>query len=123
MCGFHGDYLVMGNKTLLPLQKKQSNCCKPATAEQNRLFIARRWQRPGKGPAEKKRSQCCSKDDPEIETLDSFLHRVRSQSFTITAMAFQDAGNIDLERLRRCSLHVFDDGRTVPFCAYYLTAQ
>jgi len=40
---------------------------------------------------------------------------------TITAMAFQDAGNIDLERLRRCSLHVFDDGRLVPFCAYYLT--
>jgi len=37
-------------------------------------------------------------------------------------MAFQDAGNIDLERLRRCSLHVFDDGKFVPFCAYYLTA-
>ena len=25
------------------------------------------------------------------------------------------------ERLRRCSLHVFDDGRLVPFCARYLT--
>jgi uncharacterized radical SAM superfamily Fe-S cluster-containing enzyme len=63
----------------------------------------------------------CTEDN--IETLDGFLRRVRSHSFTLTAMAFQDAGNIDLERLRRCSLHVFDDGRFIPFCAYYLTKQ
>ncbi|MEG3070281.1 MAG: hypothetical protein RQM92_05070 [Candidatus Syntrophopropionicum ammoniitolerans] len=40
---------------------------------------------------------------------------MRSHSFTVTSMAFQDAGNLDLERLRRCSLHVFDNGKLVPF--------
>jgi uncharacterized radical SAM superfamily Fe-S cluster-containing enzyme len=38
-------------------------------------------------------------------------------------MAFQDAGNLNIERLRRCSLHVWDGGRVVPFCAKYLSAM
>ena len=59
--------------------------------------------------------------EEDIESLEGFLKRIRSHSFTVTAMAFQDAGNLDLERLRQCSLHVFDEGRLVPFCAYYLT--
>ena len=36
-------------------------------------------------------------------------------------MAFQDAGNLDIERLRQCSLHVYKDGKHIPFCAYYLS--
>ncbi|HKK98784.1 MAG TPA: radical SAM protein [Desulfotignum sp.] len=58
---------------------------------------------------------------PDSLDLDYFMNRVRTHGFTLTAMAFQDAGNLDLERLRRCSLHVFDNGRFVPFCAYYLS--
>lgn len=127
LCGFHGDYIVMSDQTLNPLHKARSSCCcgsdqekegdtrrKAGAAEQNRLFVATRWQR--SVPDLK-----ADGDEEGIETLEGFLSRVRSHSFTITAMAFQDAGNIDLERLRRCSLHVFDDGRLVPFCAYYLT--
>jgi uncharacterized radical SAM superfamily Fe-S cluster-containing enzyme len=53
--------------------------------------------------------------------METFLRRVRTHGFTITAMAFQDAYTLDLERLRRCSLHVYRDGRTIPFCAYYLS--
>jgi uncharacterized radical SAM superfamily Fe-S cluster-containing enzyme len=41
--------------------------------------------------------------------------------FTITAMSFQDAYTIDLERLRRCSVHIYENGRTIPFCARYMT--
>jgi len=37
-------------------------------------------------------------------------------------MAFQDAYTLDLERLRRCSLHVYREGRVIPFCAHYLTS-
>jgi hypothetical protein len=55
--------------------------------------------------------------------MDAFLGRVKSHGFTITAMAFQDAYTLDLERLRRCSLHVYDGRRTVPFCVRYLTAE
>ena len=36
-------------------------------------------------------------------------------------MAFQDAGNLNLERLHRCTLHVYRNGAIVPFCAHYLT--
>ena len=53
--------------------------------------------------------------------FDTFLYRVRNESLTLSAMAFQDAGNLDLERLRRCSLHVWDGGKVKPFCAKYLT--
>lgn len=116
LCGFHGDYIVMPDQTLHPLHTAQSSRCTTTSAEKNRSFIAQKWQRPhgesGETPSQVK---------ADITTFDGFLSRIRSHSFTITAMAFQDAGNLDLERLRRCSLHVFDNGRFVPFCAYYLT--
>ena len=64
--------------------------------------MARRWQRPAPG------GPCCGGDD--LRDMDTFLARVRSHGFTVTAMAFQDAGTLDLERLRRCSLHVFAEG-------------
>ena len=38
-------------------------------------------------------------------------------------MFFQDAWNLDLERLRGCCIHVAaPDGRLIPFCAYNLSA-
>jgi uncharacterized radical SAM superfamily Fe-S cluster-containing enzyme len=38
-------------------------------------------------------------------------------------MAFQDAWNLDLERLRECFIHVVSpDRRVVPFCAYNLSS-
>ena len=56
--------------------------------------------------------------------LDLFLREVASRSFTISAMAFQDADNLDLERLRGCCISVVSpDGRLVPFCAYNLTGR
>ena len=56
----------------------------------------------------------------DMTNMDVFLKRVRSHGFTVTAMAFQDAGNLDLERLKRCSLHVYHEGALIPFCKYYL---
>jgi uncharacterized radical SAM superfamily Fe-S cluster-containing enzyme len=118
LCGFHGDFLVNRGGRLVPLgparKAGQGPCCGPATPAQNRAFVARRWQRPLPGAA----GACCGDD---LQDMGVFLDRVRSHGFTLTAMAFQDAGNLDLERLRRCSLHVFQDGRLVPFCARYLT--
>jgi hypothetical protein len=120
-CGFHGDFLVARDGRLVPLSPRRTGrepCCGPATPAQNRGFVARRWQRPapepGSGPAE-------TGGGEDLRNLDGFLKRVRSHGFTVTAMAFQDAGTLDLERLRRCSLHVFEQGRMVPFCARYLT--
>lgn len=59
-------------------------------------------------------------EDLDVMDMEQFLARSKSHGFTITAMCFQDAATLDIERLRQCSLHVFDKGRVVPFCAYYL---
>ena len=56
-----------------------------------------------------------------MSDLDYFLSRLSTNGFTVTAMAFQDAGNLDVERLRLCSLHVAKNGKLVPFCVNYLT--
>ncbi len=120
LCGFHGDFVILPNK-IIALSKKNSTgtecCCnKVGSADNNREFVGRRWKRTSD-------SEQINPGNKEfnIHDMDFFLKRVRSHGFTVTAMAFQDAGNIDLERLRRCSLHVFDDGKLVPFCSYYLT--
>jgi uncharacterized radical SAM superfamily Fe-S cluster-containing enzyme len=58
----------------------------------------------------------------DVASLDAFLAAHR-HSFCISGMAFQDAWNLDLERLRECFIHVVaPDRRIVPFCAYNLTA-
>lgn len=42
--------------------------------------------------------------------------------FTLSAMAFQDALSLDVERVRGCCIHVVaPDGRMIPFCLYNLT--
>ena len=53
--------------------------------------------------------------------MDAFLARAKTHAFTLSGMAFQDAVNLDAARLRRCSLHVWHEGRLLPFCARYLT--
>ncbi len=61
--------------------------------------------------------------DPAPESAE-LTERARSHSLCISGMAFQDAWNIDLERLRECFIHVVSlDNRIVPFCAYNLTAM
>ena len=120
-------------------------CCGPTSAEKNREFVGSRWRRPETAsiceskplamtpascceskPLAMAPASCCESTDsqqapmPAIHTLDGFLQRAATHSFTISAMAFQDAYTLDIERLRQCSLHVYDRGRIVPFCAYYL---
>ena len=84
------------------------------TAAQNREYIGRRWQRNLQAEQES--------NGQDISSLSGFLTRARSHAFTISAMAFQDAWNLDIERLRQCSLHVYADGMLKPFCSHYLTA-
>ena len=92
----------------------------------NRAFVARRWKRSIDEEqsdldiaGDTQSSADISGDAPD---MSAFLSRVKSHGFTITAMAFQDAWTLELERLRKCSLHVISGGKTVPFCAQYLTS-
>jgi uncharacterized radical SAM superfamily Fe-S cluster-containing enzyme len=117
-CGFHGDFVVLpeGLMKLTP-KSRGTACCQPDGAEhlRSRNFVSRRWKRTATHSTETRGS------NSELSDLDAFLDRVETHGFTITAMAFQDAYTLDIERLRRCSLHVYKDGKTIPFCARYLT--
>lgn len=110
LCGLHGDFIADGAGQLVPLNKSDGCGCKNACAEDNRRFVARRWKRDA--AAEQAPMQ-------DGQTLGGFLQQIRKHGFTITAMAFQDSYTLDLRRLRRCSLHVYQQGRMIPFCAYY----
>ena len=123
LCSFHGNFVLMPNGELKPItQHKENFCnCKPILAEESaartRAFVAENWSAPtlitelpvfGGGPS--------------LGEWDVFLERKRTHSFFISGMAFQDAWNLDLERLRDCCIHIASpDGRLVPFCAYNLT--
>ena len=109
-CGFHGAFTVTEELTLRPAARPGAGCGE-IDAARNRSYIAGRWSA---APAE---------TAAPADSFDAFLSEVGRRSFTVTAMAFQDAGNLDAERLRRCSLHVYEDGRLLPFCAKYLTAM
>ncbi len=121
LCGFHGDFMVLPDRTLEALTPKrpaEAACCcaAPTDVEKNRNFVARRWKR--------SEDTCCATVDAVADptTLDGFLQRMKTHGFTITGMAFQDAYTLDLARLGACSLHVVgEDGGVAPFCAYYMT--
>ena len=120
LCGFHGDFIVKKDGTLYSLTKKREDapaCCCGAEspADKNREFVGRRWLRT-------ENNCCCAPAaKEEITDMDYFLSRLSTNGFTVTSMAFQDAGSLDVERLRMCSLHVAKEGKLVPFCVNYLT--
>jgi len=54
---------------------------------------------------------------PSLGEWETFLGRLRTHALSISGMAFQDAWNLDLERLRDCCIHVVHpDGRIIPLC-------
>lgn len=114
-CGFHGDFVVLPNGLMSLTQQSgtKEDCCSKLPSEEalrNRRFVSRRWKRDGS----------VISDNLNMGDMDAFLSRVKTHGFTITGMAFQDTYNLDISRLRRCSLHVYDNGKIVPFCSYYI---
>lgn len=128
LCSFHGDFLLLPGgrvRTLSDPQRPSPCCCAedaPAAVAKARDYVARRWSLDA--AAMDSRDTCGCGSDDDISSLDAFLNRMRTHRFTITAMAFQDAWTLDLERLRSCCVHVVAPGpepRIVPFCSYNLT--
>lgn len=125
LCGLHGDFIVLPDGSLKALKQYRNTeeascscepCCDIGAAAKNRAFVGRFWQR------SRDDENCCCSEHEELDLTDmeQFAARVKSHGFTITAMAFQDAATLDIARLRQCSLHVFAEGKHIPFCAYYL---
>ena len=114
LCGFHASFLIEPQGALRPLSSIAHSAHSRGCEKDNREYVARHWR--------------CAPEEPRPAGLssdgmdfDAFLYRLRHESMTLSAMAFQDAMNLNIERLHRCSLHVYDRGRIKPFCAKYLT--
>jgi hypothetical protein len=141
LCSFHAAYRVTGEGEL----KRQGGgcgCCAAAPVEaaagarQSVSVTARRWRGPlieksGAAFMAKPAKQPGVSAEAAADDLDRFLAAAQKESFTVSAMAFQDVWTLDLERLRGCCIHVLapdhkpageSGGRLIPFCAYNLTA-
>lgn len=116
LCSFSAKYLQQKDGSLKRLGSNSCDCTpQPALqgAIQSIAQTARQWS--GTPKAEEQAPQ---------NDLDAFLARAKSHSFSISAMAFQDCWNIDLERVRACCIHVATrDRRLIPFCSYNLTSR
>ncbi len=78
-----------------------------------KAFTAAHWRAPEKSP------------DGIADDFDKFIALSgMERRFTISAMGFQDAYSLDINRLKTCCIHIVDpDGRLIPFCIYNLTSQ
>lgn len=115
LCGFHANFLLEPGGELRALSSIAQSSPKRGCERDNREYVARHWMRAPEEPKPK------PVFDGEMD-FDTFLYRLRHESLTLSAMVFQDATNLNIERLHRCSLHVYDAGKIKPFCANYLTS-
>ena len=134
MCEFHATFMLNGKRQLVPMTDRAADTRQERTdAARNRQYVAEHWRREqrltAENASERAEAPLPERDpglplvctDREEMDFDIFVRKMRSQTLKISAMAFQDAMNLDLERLYRCSLHVYEDGRLLPFCAKYMT--
>ena len=121
LCSFHGNFLVQEDGSLTPLSNRENaggnTCCcsKTNSIVRARDYIARKWSWDGGAI----HSNSGENDVYDLSDWDQLIQNMQRNSFSLTAMAFQDAWNLDLERLRRCRVHVATkDRKLIPFCSY-----
>lgn len=112
LCGFHASFLLGEDGGLQPLRRFRHAPRARGAAQDNRAYVENHWRRAPDEPAPERSDEM---------DFDTFLYRLRQRSLALSAMAFQDAMNLNIERLRQCTLHVYCGGAIVPFCANYLT--
>ncbi len=139
-CSFHATYMHSAEGDLRPIGGARGDSCCSADIGAGGVgktveTVSRRWTLPSAAPnfcpsPLPVETPCCGGGNRIVTRveglldLDLFLREIATRSFTISAMAFQDADNLDLERLRGCCIAVVSaDGRLVPFCAYNLTGR
>ncbi len=104
-------------------EKTESSCCgepEPAAEEESCCCC-------GEAAEEESGGCCCGEDTAQLQldlsSLDDFLVNIHNNTFAVSGMLFQDAYNLDLERLKRCYILETDSRYgMVPFCAYNLTS-
>ncbi|TWH48733.1 radical SAM (seleno)protein TrsS [Sporomusa sp. KB1] len=130
-CSFHGNFVLMPDGTLKSWVSDLSGyyCAKAEPSSEGsvhaRNFMAKQWSAPKEPLKSIKRLKEAPKVKPAINvsSMSDFLERVHTYTLSISGMAFQDAWNLDLDRLRDCHISIVSpDHRIIPFCAYNLTS-
>ena len=113
LCSFNGNYLIEEG-VLKPITKR--SCCSTTTekaeegANKAKAFVARNWSYQAQVKEEK------------LSDWDKILNAIANNTFSLSGMAFQDAWNVNLERIRDCCIHVSTvEGKLIPFCMYNIT--
>ena len=114
LCGFHASFIKTASNKLRAVSSFNASSPVPGNEKMNREYVAKHWIQSPKEPE----PEGGLSDDMDF---DSFLYCMKHRNLTLSAMAFQDATNINIERLHRCSLHVYDNGKIKPFCAKYIS--
>lgn len=110
-CSFHASYLRKSDGSLKALPRRRNQCCCVRSSDA-RDFVSQQWSGKAAG---------CD-GDSDTASLDAFLQQTVESTFTVSGMVFQDAYNLDLDRLRRCYICEVDTQKgMIPFCAYNLT--
>lgn len=113
LCGFHANYIVRPDGSLKALSSITHSAKSRGCARDNREYVGKHWTRP-----EPESAPAAFSDEMDF---DSFLYCIRQRNLCLSSMAFQDAMNLNIERLHQCTLHVYDKGKIKPFCANYLS--
>lgn len=123
-CSFHANFVQMKDGSLKSVRNEPEpgSCCQPidalAAIKCSRQFVAQYWS------AADRSAQVQLVADDGFAAWDEFIERRRTHTFCLSAMSFQDAWTLDMERLRQCKVHIASpNGMLVPFCAYNLTNQ
>jgi hypothetical protein len=131
-CSFNATFVLMEDGELKTWNKgnQEKCCCQPVAKEgaaKAQAFVAKQWTMPQKLtktvlPATGGIGRTKNRNAINVDSFDVFLERVQNYTLAISGMAFQDAWNLDLERLKECFIHVVSsDNKIIPFCAYNLT--
>jgi uncharacterized radical SAM superfamily Fe-S cluster-containing enzyme len=87
-----------------------------------RGFINRRWRLTNE-EAEQTEKGCAQCYGQNQDAWLLFRKREGLYYLTITGMPFQDVWTLDLQRLKRCCVHVVTNSkRLIPLCAFYVTS-
>lgn len=137
-CSFSGNFMLREDGTVKAWHDQNSCSCgiskeEPIpvakdAAKRAREFVAKHWSADTKSLERgcEAAGKCgCSEMENNTSSLDQFLERLDKYSLAVSAMAFMDAENLDLERLKDCYIHVVsgsEEVKLIPFCAYNLTA-
>lgn len=116
-CSFSGFFVLMDGK-LLPISHLEPRQISEDGAEHSRRFAKQYWRF-----VEEDEVQRCSLPQRKPAPFSALLQRLQREYLYISGMAFQDVWNIDLERLKRCCIHIVTStGKMIPLCAKYLTS-